>query len=240
MLPELLNSIFKIEKRPMMMESDPHPSQFNLESSDTGSVNPEKFMSDRTTGADKNNIYNDSGKIVDYDPGDAFASLKDMLKKSREGDNSGPGVLKQLLSSLFSSEPNRRTGQLVPNTGTVGGGGPPDHVPGTRQDAALNPTPMKQQRQPALVETVPLPRPRPDYSQPTALDPVAIEQLRQSLLTDAGQRDPNNPNGLAGRMTSPNANVDMRNQGKEAQSIEDSVRGFDGSRQAKIKKGNQQ
>lgn len=174
-------------------------------------------------------VYDDSGKFsLDQTP---FAGLKDMIGKSRAGDNSGPGVLRQLLGSLLQ-------GQMVPHTGTVGGDpagvSKPDHVPGTRQDAVLNPTPLKDQSQPNFA----LP-PRHDYAQPTALDPAAIEQLRQSLLSDSGQLDPSNPNGLSGRMNDPNSQIDMQNQRRESQSIEDSVRGFDGSRKANIQKGNQ-
>lgn len=176
---------------------------------------------------DKGNIYDDAGSIVGWN-GSPLSSLKDMISKSRGG---GDGVLRQLLSSLLQ-------GKMVPGTGTVGGGGPPDHVPGTRQDAALNPTPMKEQPQPNFTP-MPLPQPRLDYSQPSALDPASIEQLRHSLLSDAGQLDPNNPNGLSGRMNDPNSQADMNNQRKESQSIEDSVRGFDGSRKANIQKGNQ-
>lgn len=196
---------------------------------------PDQMMKNKAVNSDPNNIYDDSGKLVDYSTNNPFAKLGDMVKTSRAGDNTGPSVLRQLLSSVLG-------GGIVPGTGTVGGDpagvAGPTHTPGTKQDAALNPTPMTQQKQPNL-SPVPLSQPRPDYSQPSALDPNAIEELRRSLLSDSGQLDPNNPNGLAGRMTGPNSQVDMNNQRKETQSMEDSLRGFDGSRQAKIKKGNQ-
>lgn len=199
------------------------PAELGLDSSDKNILHPEE--SSQRPKAPVDTITNDSGSFsLDQTP---FSGLKDMLTKSREGDNSGPGVLRQLLGSIFQ-------GKLQPGTGTVGGGGPPDHVPGTRQDAALNPMPMKDQTQFNLAPT-PIPQARPDYSQPSALDPQAIEELRRSLLTDAGQLDPNNPNGLSGRMSSPNANVDMNNQRQESMSIEDSVRGFDGVKSAKMK-----
>lgn len=230
MLRDLLKDLVpKIQTGMNVPTIERSPSELGLDSADNSVKDAQKFMDKR--GA-MSNV--DASKLITNDSGDfsldqtPFASLKDMLAKSRAGDNSGPGVLRQLLSSVLG-------GGLIPHTGTVGGGGPPDHVPGTRQDAALNPSPLDQQRQPNLASSIPTPQARPDYSQPTALDPVAIEQLRQSLLSDSGQLDPSNPNGLAGRMSSPNANVEQNNQRNEAISIEDSVRGFDGVRKAKIK-----
>lgn len=112
----------------------------------------------------------------------------------------------------------------------------PDPLSGgtVTKGADLSPVPSAQQPQPDLASTnVPLPQPRPaqapDYSQPSALDPQSIEELRTSLMTQAGQMDPNNPNGLSGRMNSPMAGPDMGQQGSAAMNIEDSVRGFDGS-----------
>lgn len=106
---------------------------------------------------------------------------------------------------------------------------------GQATDKQLDPAPTAVQRgsdlSPVPDPAVPLPVPRPaaaDYSQPTALDPVSIEQLRQSLLTQAGQLDPNNPNGLSGMMNGPNSNVDEGQQRNQAMGIEDSIRGFDG------------
>lgn len=200
---------------------------------DSNEVTPDMLMQSQKTNVDPRNITNDKGSIVDYDThdwskGNPFA---DAITKSRENNNTGPGVLRQLLSSIIG-------GGLQPGTGTVGGGGPPDHVPGTRQDAALNPTPLKMQKQPNLAPQVQAPPPPPDYSMPQALDPQSIEELRQSLLGQAGQLDPNNPNGLAGRMSDPNASVDQRNQMNEAQGQHDSLRGFDGSRKQKIKETN--
>lgn len=229
MLPELLSKILSVDKQLMAdTRIERSPSELGLDSADTGSITPDKMMQNKAT----DGIRNDSGDFsLDQSP---FAGLKDMIAKSRTVDgngNEGPGVLRQLLGSLLQNK-------LVPNTGTVGGDpagvAGATHTPGTRQDAALNPTPMKDQSQPNFA----LP-PRPDYAQPTALDPAAIEQLRQSLLSDSGQLDPTNPNGLSGRMNDPNSQVDMQNQRKESQSIEDSVRGFDGSRRANIQKGNQ-
>lgn len=160
----------------------------------------------------------------------------DAIQKSRANDDKGPGVLRQFLDSVMNPG-------LTPGTGTVGGGEGSQHVPGTGTDAALDQTPMKDQKQENLAPTgVPLPQERPasapDYSQPSALDPQSIEELRTSLLTQAGQMDPNNPNGLSGRMNSPNAGPDMGQQQNQAMSIEDSIRGFDGVKSAKIKQRN--
>lgn len=225
MLPDLLSKLLTIDKRPWAADNNIfNPS--GETGTDNSTVLPDKMMQDKAY----KGIMDDDGYFsLDQNP---FAGLKDAITKSRSGDNSGPGVLRQLLGSLLQ-------GKIVPNTGTVGGDpagiGTDTHTPGTRQDAALNPTPMKDQSQFNMQPVAP----RMDYSQPSALDPVAIEQLRQSLLTDAGQLDPNNPNGLAGRMSDPNSQVDMNNQRKESMDIEDSVRGFDGSRKANIQKGNQ-
>lgn len=227
MLPELLSNLLKIDKRPWSADNNSRAPN-ETDSADHNVIDPDKMMQDKSA-AESDAIRTDSGSFsLDQTP---FSGLKDIIAKSRAGGDSGPGVLRQLLGSLLQ-------GKMVPNTGTVGGDpagvSGPTHTPGTRQDAALNPTPMKDQSQPNFA----LP-PRPDYAQPTALDPAAIEQLRQSLLSDSGQLDPNNPNGLSGRMNDPNSQVDMNNQRRESQSIEDSVRGFDGNRRANIQKGNQ-
>lgn len=194
---------------------------------DNNVVNPDIYMMRKSQNSDPNIIKDDSGSFS-LDQSNPFL---DAIRKSREG---GPGVLRQLVNSFMGG------GGLEPHTGTVGGGGPPNHVPGTRQDAALNPIPLKSQKQPNLSQVQPaLPvQVPPDYSMPQALDPASIEELRTSLLTQAGQLDPGNPNGLSGRMNSPNSNVDQRNQMNEAQRQSDSLRGFDGSRQQQIKDAN--
>jgi hypothetical protein len=172
--------------------------------------------------ADPNTVFNDQGEAVDYS--NPFSSiLKNMW------DNSGQGSLFGFLKSL--------SGGMQPNTGTT-----PDNfldnqsLAQNQKQANLAPTETPQPPQP---DQTPTPQPQQPvqspYAQPTALDPVAIEQLRQSLLTDAGQMDPNNPNGLSGRMNNPNAAAEQRQQGNEAMSIEDSVRGFDGVRAQKMK-----
>lgn len=151
--------------------------------------------------------------------------LMNAFNTSRANNNTGPGVLKQLLGTL--------TGGGSPDTGASS----TDNFSGGQASAPANtnPTPIANQPQGNLAPTddtslTPLPQARPasapasPYAQPTAIDPAGIEQLRQSLLTDAGQRDPNNPNGLAGRMSSPNSKLDMQSQGDEAQSIDNSFR----------------
>lgn len=318
MLPDLLKTILANEHGarndgPSRLAITPNAIETDGTAADNH-MKPDQLMS-QSLWPDKGNVTNDAGDIVGWNE---FSGLKDAIAKSRAGDNSGPGVLRQLLGSLLQ-------GKMVPGTGTVGGDpagvAGATHTPGTQQDAALNPTPMKDQSQPGMQRTgllekgnidlnnrpvvqnddgtistvqsksfnfggkeVLLPTISDDgrhlsdqdaiaqyratgkhlgmfgdinsanqyaqqlhedqakqykYAQPSALDPVAIEQLRQSLLSDSGQLDPNNPNGISGRMNDPNSQIDINNQRKETQSIEDSVRGFDGSRKANIQKGNQ-
>src|SRR6266404_3399120 len=207
------------------------PSELGTESADSGSISPDVLMQ-QAQKPPPGTISNDAGSLVDFNPGNPFAKLVDK--------NAEQGTLRNFLGRIFDN------GQLTPGTGTVGGGGAPDHVPGTEQDAALNPTPMEKQKQRSFApvdDTPPVgPNGAPtseldanalkayadktyDYSQPTALDPVAIEQLRKSLLTQAGQLDPNNPNGLSGRMNSPNAPAEQRNQMDETQRMGDQLRG---------------
>jgi len=122
-------------------------------------------------------------------------------------------------------------------------------APGAADSSSMSPTPMANQKQANLTPTdsnessqVPLPTPRPaianPYAQPTALDPQSIEELRTSLMTQAGQLDPDNPNSLAARLASPLSDSDIGQQRNEAMSIEDSVRGFDGVKKAKIAEAN--
>lgn len=204
----------------------------SLTAEDQNVVTPNMLMDSQKFNADPRNITNDKGDLVGYDTNDWSKNnpFVKAIATSRANNNSGPSVLRQLLSSILG-------GGLQPGTGTVGGGGTADHVPGTRQDAALTPAPIKQQKQPNLAPSQPQSQlqPPPDYSMPKALDPVSIEEFRTSLLSQAGQLDPTNPNGLAGRMSSPNAKVDQRNQMNDAQRQHDSLRGFDGSRTQRIK-----
>lgn len=212
-----------MEKPPSILENEGKAVDSHMNLKTLFGMNGDD-MNDKNS---KDAIYNDSGSFST----DQTNPFLEALQKSRAG---GPGVLRQLIDSFMGGS------GVVPHTGTVGGGGPADHVPGTRQDAVLNPTPLKSQRQPNLTQ-VPSALPTqvpPDYSMPQALDPNSIEELRLSLLTDAGQLDPNNPNGLSGRMNSPNASIDQRNQMNDAQRQHDSLRGFDGSRSQRIKESN--
>lgn len=163
--------------------------------------------------------------------------------KNIASDPKNRGSLLGSVYNLLNPTPMKNTPANTPLP-TVGGQDP-SKVPGEGTDAALDPTPLADQPQSNMTpsapgggtqgQNVPLPKPRPSqYAQPTALDPVGIEQLRQSLLTQAGQMDPNNPNGLSGRMASPLAESDMGQQRNQAMSIEDSLRGFDGEKSAKI------
>lgn len=191
-----------------------------LDTKDQNVVSPDKMMQDKAL-TDPTTITTDSGSISP----DQSNPFLDAIQKSRANGNQGPGVLRQMMTSMFGSNPEREKGGLVPDTGTP------------RMEELLSPIPNKLQKPGVLQPNVPLPEPRPDYTMPQALDPQSIEELRQSLLSDSGQRDPNNPNGLAGRMTSPNAGVDQRNQMNEAQRMTDDLRGFDGARAQRMKMG---
>lgn len=156
---------------------------------------------------------------TDSDPSNPFSNA---IATSRANGDTGPGVLKQLLS------------------GTIGGGVQPDT--GTPSSNFLDNQSLAQNQKQANLapssdnvadqssSAIPLPTPRPAnaYAQPTALDPQSLEEIRQSLMTQAGQLDPNNPNGLSGRMNDPNSTADMGQQRNQAMGIEDSIRGFDG------------
>lgn len=278
---------------------------------DAGTMKPDTLMNSKDINSDPSNITSDSGSIVGQDFGETLKKIfgsndpngnpfRDLIDKLPGG---GQGTMTGMLKSMFGS------GKLVPGTGTVGGG-EPDHVPGTGQDAALSPTPMEKQKQPKFADNGKvLPpiepgnidlstRPQHDngdgtistvrsksfnfngkevllptiaddgtpltdqeaiaqyrntgkhlgiysnpasanaygkiihnqqasmlkYAQPTALDPTAIEQLRQSLLGQAGQMDPSNPNGLSGRMNSPNSKTDMQQQRDQMNEMSGSMR----------------
>lgn len=180
-------------------------------------------------------ISNDKGELVDFNfDSNPFRKLIDKLPAGEQGTITG------FLKGMFGSKPMKDQ-PLMDRSGTTPriGGGIPGRVPGTGTDAVLDKTPMPKQRPMSM--TTPPPSPPPvDYSQPTALDPQSIEELRTSLLTQSGQMDPNNPNGLSGRMNSPYYPNDKYNQMSEAQRQHDELRGFDGSRSARLKKGKSQ
>lgn len=203
-------------------------------------LKPDNMMRDMRDARDPKNIYNDAGDIVDYEKGgtpgfkggfDNF--LKDIIKNrpGKQGDASAPSSnpfsklidtpREGALANIFRSLTNPST-PVTPSGDTL-------MSPGTPTPQDLSKTPEADQRQPGFAQTppppppVPLPTPRPDYSQPTALDPQSIEELRKSLLTDAGQLDPNNPNGLSGRMNSPYSAVDQTQQMNDAQGMSDQL-----------------
>lgn len=195
------------------------PEETGNTSSDTGVMSPNQMMGQGQK-APADTIIDDSGSFSTNQTN----PFLDALKKSRSNNDTGPGVLKQLIQS-FGSNPT-----------SVGSAT-------STSDQVMNPTPLPNQKQGNLAKSipaseVPIPQSRPInvYAQPSALDPVAIDQLRQSLLTQAGQLDPGNPNGLSGRMNSPLADSDMGQQRNQAMGIEDSVRGFDGVKPAQVRK----
>lgn len=178
---------------------------------DHNSINPKHFMGNKES-TPPDAVTGDDG-MYSTDQSNPFM---DAIRKSRQNGDRGPGVLKQFFDQLMSDpKPIKDQGGLSAPVAT-----PSDISRGPDLPAPLNDG-----------SPVPLPTPRPaaaDYSMPTAIDPQSIEQLRQSLLTDAGQKDPSNPNGLAGRMASPNGPADMGQQQNQSMGIEDSIRGFDG------------
>ena len=233
MLSDLLSEIIpKLEAMRPKGDSDIAVKPGDNATSDSNDISPKTLARDKATVADPGNVYDDAGNIVDYNP-NPFANA---WKNSKSMDGSIMGFVKTL----------QNMGQSL-SGGDVGGTAITPSTPGI-----TNPTPSKNQPQPNLASTtpsgatatdndngngnnIPLPQPRPltaptptpdptRYAQPSALDPVAIEQLRQSLLGQAGQLDPSNPNGLAGRMSGPNSKVEQQNQMRDATDISNSLR----------------
>lgn len=231
----LLDTLLKYIKDNMATGADSNMERKPTEGEDSGRVmSPEVMEIQRNINRDPTNITNDQGQIVGNDnwnwkkDGNPFEHLL------QPGGN-GPGTISGFVSRLLGHTPERNNPgpSLVPGTGVEG-----------RPEELLS-TPSKMQKQRGLGRTQPMETPElqptpPDYSMPAALDPNAIEELRKSLLTGAGQWDPSNPNGLAGRMSSPNAAVDQRSQMNQSQNMVDDLRGFDGSRGQRIKDFNQQ
>lgn len=180
----------------------------------------QKLLLDQQDTKEDNPVMDDSGSIST----DQSNPFLDAIRKSRAGNNTGAPVLKQLMNSLLSPSTSASTAAPL-SGGTVG----------PTSGDTFSATPSKNQTQtglqPAQENGVPIPQERPadapsesPYAQPTALDPTSIEQLRLSLQTQAGQMDPNNPNGLSGRMNDPNSQVDQEVQGVQAQDIDNSFR----------------
>lgn len=215
MLNDFLNK-FKAQEQGKHKNNDPGielPQSYlkngNDADGDKNNMTPKDYMGNKKDGAE---ILNDDGTFSkDQTPFDIQKYLNGPAEK---------GTLRNFLQRL-QGNPD------APAVDNLSGG--------QATDKQLDPVPTAVQRgadlAPVPDPAVPLPTPRPatpDYSMPTALDPAAIEQLRQSLLTQAGQMDPNNPNGLSGMMNGPNSNIDMGQQRNQAMGIEDSIRGFDG------------
>lgn len=212
------------------------PAEYDMQ--DANVLHPKIMQGNKMTEEDnKKAIIDDSGNYSTDQSNKFLDNLKagkNPFSSLLENGGNGPGTISGFISRMLSPTPEAQNGnQLSPPS--IGGTGDPNHIPGTGQDAVLNPTPMQDQKQPNLTSTdqtpTPTPLPTPDprrYEMPTALDPQSIEELRLSLMTQAGQLDPNNPNGLSGRMNSPNAESDMGKQRNEAMGIEDSIRGFNG------------
>lgn len=180
------------------------PDELGKGSTDSGEKSVKGFLNQLLGGSTPPGTVTDDSGSISPDQSNPFLSA---IQTSRANGNTGPGVLKQLLGSLTNPSPN--VGSAI-STGPL-----------TTQQAT-SPTPMANVKQANLAPTTPQAPPPSPYAQPTALDPVAIEQLRTSLLTQAGQMDPNNPNGLSGRMNSPNSNVDQAQGMRDSQNVENS------------------
>lgn len=216
MMPDILKFLTdRLGLNPTNDTMERSPSELGTESADSGVISGDKVTQARTQD-NSHNVTSDSGKIVDFSPGNPFAG---MFKDTKQMDGSIMGLLRSM--GLADQK------LMQPGTPKVGGGDP-SVTPGQGQDAALNPTPLAKQRQRGLMRPMPgAPDPNfpientttvpKDYSQPTALDPQGIEELRTSLLTQAGQLNPNNPNGLAGRMSGPYSKLDQASGMSDAQ-----------------------
>lgn len=142
------------------------------------------------------------------------------------GKGNGEGTLSGWISRMFSPTPMEQQTDTVQGRGTVGGGDPNRGTPGTGIDPGLDPTPTEQQKVPALQPGTPTPRPLADaqpapppvdYAMPNAMDPNQIEELRNSILSQTQQMNPNYPDGLSGRMNSPYSQLDQKEQMSDAQ-----------------------
>lgn len=183
-----------------------------------GSVEtPGKIMKDKAISDCPNCIYDEQGNIVDYDNRN-LKSILDKAKGAFAPGGNGEGTLSGFINRLMSPTPD--AGKAAPLTGgTV-------NSSDLTRDPVTTSTPTQDAVPQGLMPKVeiPVPKPRPmDYSMPNALNPQQIEELRISLLTQAGQLDPNNPNGLSGRMNSPNASPEINGGMSDAQSLSDEL-----------------
>lgn len=196
------------------------PSAVETEGTTAGKVLDPMTMQQQMIPPPPGTVTNDAGTITDYQPGNPFAKL---LQGGEQG------TIRNLLQRMISPTPERNQPGSVQGFGTVGGGDPNRGTPGTGIDPGLDRTPTKNQRVPGLA---PKAMSNP-YEQPSAMNPQQIDELRNSILEQTGQLD---PNSLSGRMSGPNASVDQHNQMNDAQRQHDSLRGFDGSRSQRMKK----
>lgn len=229
MLSDLLSQVLKLpqHQHPALDNMSKQPEPTADKNSITGDALMKIFRGQADAKED-NVITNDNGSMST----DQSNPFLDAITKSRANNNTGPGVIRQLLNGIMGPT----GGPTDPSTAAPLSGG---SQPGP-QDVSHTPSANQKQSDLAPANTsdgnpdasIPLPSPRPaeasapenPYAMPTAIDPESIEALRQSLLTDAGQLDPNNPNGLSGRMNSPNAAPEMQNQASDAQGIDNMFR----------------
>lgn len=69
----------------------------------------------------------------------------------------------------------------------------------------------------------PPPTPTKDYSLPQFYPTDQLAGLREQILSATGQLDPDNPNGLSGRMNGPYSTLDEKSQAKEGIDISDAL-----------------
>lgn len=209
-------------------------------------MKPAEMQMGQRIAKDPKNIYNDAGQIVDYDLGKLDATdpitkfLKDKMtsigQRVGEATSGGTpfssllsapaeqGTMRNFLSRMFSDTPVADQPGAVVGRGTIS---PPSQITNQPADpAAFDAKPMKDQAQPALAPGRPTPTPLADqppspppadYSMPNALDPQQIEELRNSILSQTQQMNPNYPDGLSGRMNSPYSHLDQEQQMQDAE-----------------------
>lgn len=173
---------------------------------------------------DKSTLMDDQGNM--YGPNNPF----DNILKGLKDKNPEQGTMRNFINRMLSPTPmTQPTIDDIINGSVVKG-------TGNATSDNLQPTPEKNNKQPGMTP-IPVPRNETDaaqpgagvadldptiprdtsnkYSMPTGIDPNMYDQLRESILRDSGQFDPNNANGLAGRMDGPYSKLDQR-QGMEA------------------------
>lgn len=212
MLADLLKNIIMGERGPgnwprkndLMMELPP------MEGEKSGQVMEPDRMQIQMQKPPPGTISNDSGELVDFNPdSNPFKKIIDSLP------GGGQGTMTGMLKMLFGSDMKKESPGLSRGSTFV--------------SEDLSPVPSRKQKNSNFRGTktdwAPQPDLPPDYSQPTALDPQSLDELRTSLLTQSGMLDPGNPNSLPARMANPNAAAMMKSQVDEMNDITDAVRG---------------